>query len=243
MNAQTELRPELKPPAWRYALMEMRAIAELGAFAAAWPLLGHLPTGDGHPVLVIPGFSANDINTWPLRNTLSRLGYKVYGWGLGRNWGINKQSKAQLAELLERIHAESGRKLSLIGWSLGGVYVREMARKRPDLVRSVITLGSPINGHPHANNVVRLSKMINFGRRPRRNETDLDGFKRRIEPPPVPCTALHTRSDGLVCWHCTLEPETDRTRNVRIHGSHIGLICNPLALKAVAEALAAAPKD
>src|SRR5215211_6689071 len=121
----------LRPPSRTLMFLEGRAIHELGAFLGALPLLSLAPRGDGHPVLVLPGLVASDTSTRPLRSFLKHRGYSVYGWRQGRN-------------------------LSLRGWSLGGLYARQLAKMMPDRVRSVITLGSPFAGSPRATNAWRV---------------------------------------------------------------------------------------
>ena len=109
------------------------------------PLLSLLPKGDGHPVLVLPGFMASDSSTSPLRKLLADLGYATFGWGLGRNVRIDQRRLREMEQLLLQIYQETGRKVSLVGWSLGGVFARELAKLQPDAVRQVISLGSPIH--------------------------------------------------------------------------------------------------
>jgi pimeloyl-ACP methyl ester carboxylesterase len=126
---------------------EARAIPELAAFTmTAGPLLAALPRGDGHAVLVLPGLGGGDTSTAPLRWFLGQLGYRSYGWGLGTNVGFGRHVTDGLDELLAA-KREAG-PVSLVGWSLGGVHAVELARRRPDAVRSIITLGSPLAGRP-----------------------------------------------------------------------------------------------
>ena len=131
---------------WRGAIArEARAGPELAAFvAAAGPVLALTPRGDGHAVVVLPGLGGDDASTAPLRWFLRRLGYETSGWGLGRNRGFGPRVHAGLDALLDD---RVGRgQVSLVGWSLGGVHAVELARRRPDAVRSIITLGSPLHG-------------------------------------------------------------------------------------------------
>ncbi|MGH8481424.1 MAG: esterase/lipase family protein [Nevskiaceae bacterium] len=221
------------PPSALLLLLEGRALAEYGALLLSWPLLGSLPRGDGHTVMVLPGFGASDLSTEPLRRALGRLGYDALGWGLGRNAGMRRSLKDALWARLEALHRERG-KVSLIGWSLGGVYAREMARSAPQRVRRVITLGSPINHHPRANNADRMYRWINGGD----DRVDWEGFERRRVPPPVPCTAIYSKSDGIIAWRCSLEDPAPNTENVEVQGSHLGLGVNVQALRVIAERLA-----
>ncbi|MDE2149757.1 MAG: alpha/beta fold hydrolase [Gammaproteobacteria bacterium] len=226
----SEPLPSIPPPPLPLLLGELRALAEAPWFTLRTLSLAGLPRGDGHPVLVIPGFLAGDAETWPLRRALSRLGYTVHGWGCGRNLGMRPEMKQKLANRLTRLAGRNGR-VSLIGWSLGGVFARELARKAPQQVRRVFTLGSPINGNPAANNLHTLFALINRQRPPREEP---QAFRRRAAPPPVPCVAIYSRSDGIVAWRCCREDAAAHTENVEISGSHFGLVVNTQALHALA---------
>lgn len=130
---------------------EARAGPEFVAFVAfAGPLLAGAPRGDGHPVLVLPGLGASDLSTRPLRWFLDRLGYRTYGWGVGRNTGLSHRTSVGLDEKLDALVGEHGRRVSLVGWSLGGVYAAGLAEHGSHRVRSVITLGSPLLVRPPA---------------------------------------------------------------------------------------------
>src|SRR5207237_2212332 len=138
----------LRPPSKTLMFLEGRAIHEFGAFLGALPLLSLAPRGDGHPVLVLPGLVASDASTRPLRSFLKGRGYAVSGWRQGRNFGLRDGVRDSMVDLLRELNQAHGRKVSLVGWSLGGVYARQLAKMMPDQVRSVITLGSPFAGHP-----------------------------------------------------------------------------------------------
>lgn len=225
----------LRAPSLPLLLAELRVLAEFTALALNFPkLIADLPRGDGHAVMVIPGFGASDINTLPLRRLLRRLGYAAHGWQAGVNLGMRPRLKQQLASQLERLAMQQGR-VSLIGWSLGGVFAREMARHQPQHVRRVITLGSPINGRADANNMSTLFRLANLGRAVK---VDHEGFRRRIPAPPVPCTAIYSRSDGIVAWPCCREEPAGNTENVEISGSHLGMPYNAQVLRAIADRLA-----
>ncbi len=221
------------PPSPLLLMLEGRAFAEYGALLLSWPLLHRLPRGDGHSVLVLPGFGGSDLSTRPLRRALARLGYDVHGWGQGRNLGMRRTVRAALEQRFEELYRARG-KLTLIGWSLGGIYAREMARGAPERVRRVITLGSPFNHHPRANNADRLYRWVNGGG----EEIDWEGFERRRVPPPVPCTAIYSKSDGIVDWRCAMEDPAPNTENVEVRGSHTGLGVNVQVLRVIAERLA-----
>jgi len=232
----TEMSDVAAPPL-RLLLAEARVAPELARYVLRGFGTAGLPQGSG-PVLVIPGFGTSDWHTAPLRGALRRLGYHVSGWQAGRNLGMRRELKDQLGRQLQRLHDQHGRKVAIVGWSLGGVFAREMARHQPQLVRHVFTLGSPFNGHPNANNMVALFALMN----PKAPKTpDLEGFRRRIAPPPVPCTAIYTKSDGIVAWRCSVENPAPNTENVEVRGSHFGLGLNPDVLRVIAERLARQP--
>jgi hypothetical protein len=224
-----------RPPSLGLLLAESRVAFEAVRFLRAARRLDHLPRGDGHAVLLIPGFGADERLMRPLRTALLRLGYAAEDWGLGRNLGMRPAIRTVLAGKFESMATMSGRKVSIIGWSLGGVFARELARATPHQVRGVITLGSPINRRPDANNMMKLFRLANGGRAPR---LDREGFERRRVAPPVPCTAIYSRGDGIVAWEACMEEAASNTRNVEVRGSHFGLVVNLEVLSVVARVLA-----
>src|SRR6478672_6236852 len=127
-----------------------RAVADYGLYLAARPLLPRLPHGDGHSVLVLPGLLADDVSTHALRTVLRKLGYDVHGWGLGRNIGPTAACVTGIRALMERLTDSSGKPITVIGWSLGGIFARDVARRSPEAVRQVITLGSPFRLSKHS---------------------------------------------------------------------------------------------
>src|ERR1700754_546227 len=118
----------LSPPSRTLMFLEGRAISELGAFLGALPLLSLAPRGDGHPVLVLPGLMASDVSTRPLRSFLQNKGYIASGWGQGRNLGLRQGVQEGMVDLVRELSDRHQRKISLVGWSLGGLYVRQLAK-------------------------------------------------------------------------------------------------------------------
>ena len=221
------------PPSRRLLLLESRAVWEMGAFLATWPLLRLGPRGDGHPVLVLPGMAASDTSTRPLRAFLKDRGFAAHGWKLGPNHGprpgVEQKMRERLTELAERY----GQKVSLIGWSLGGIFARELARHAPAQVRGVITLGSPFAGSPRASNAWKMYERLS-----ERSVND-DALRERMRQPlPVPATAIYSRSDGIVAWQGCLEQAGPLAENIEVEGSHCGLGHNPVVLHAIADRLA-----
>lgn len=213
---------------------EARALAEACMLVPAAPLLMSQDRGDGRQVMVLPGFLADDKSTWPLRRFLAHLGYEALPWGLGRNHG---QPEADADRVIEKLDAVRRGKepVTLIGWSLGGVIAREIARKTPASVREVITLGTPVEGGP---------KYTAAGQRfAKLNDLDLDAFEEHVhsinqEGIHRPLTIVYSRGDGIVDWRAAIDRYNPHARHVRVPGSHIGLGVNPLVWRIVAQTLA-----
>jgi hypothetical protein len=223
----------LQQPTLGRVLLESRAVLELGAFAATAPALQLAPKGDGHPVLVLPGLAATDESTRPLRWFLRTRGYHTHGWRVGRNTGPTERIRSGLADRVRAIAEQHGRRISLVGWSLGGIYAREIARTAPDAVRQVITLGSPFRSLDADVPLHDTPADPDHGRRVRR-----DVGRGAGRPLSVPTTAVYTRTDGVVPWQLCVERPGPRRESVEVHGSHIGLGHNPAVLLVVADRLA-----
>jgi pimeloyl-ACP methyl ester carboxylesterase len=194
---------------------------EYSAFLGSRPLLRCAPDGDGHPVLVLPGFTGSDRSTGPLRSVLRRRGYWVHGWRLGANTGPHEHIVEGVERRLVSLHERHGTTVSLVGWSLGGVFARELARAHPDAVRQVITLGSPfrfrVGDRSRASLVYDLIGPLNDGvyggREPEHGRPPL----------PVPTTAIYSRYDGIVRWSACIDEAGPRRENIEVIGTHTGL--------------------
>lgn len=234
----------IAPPSRLLALSEpARALGELAALPWFSSLLMSAPRGDGHPVMVLPGFVTSDLSTTILRRYLKTLGYDAHAWELGRNLGpraIGREGE-KLVERLRCVHDTTGRKVSLIGWSLGGVMARQVSRRAPDAVRQVISLGSPFTGDPAATNVRSTYENLT-GQRLDDHDTRRQ-LAESAEAPPVPSTAIYTRADGIVAWRNCVEPEAPTTDNIEVRGSHCGLGVNAAVLYAIADRLAQGEDD
>jgi len=224
------------PNAW-LMMLEGRAPWELAATLAATPWLRRLPAGDGHPVLVFPGLGAHDFTTRPLRRFLEDRSYVPYPWDQGFNFGPRSGVLERCHEQLDAISQRHQRPVSLVGWSLGGVYAREVAKEMPDKVRCVITLGTPFTGHPRATNAWRVYEFLSG-----QSVHDPEVIAQVRQPPPVPTTSIYSRTDGIVAWRCSVNEEGPLTENIELYASHVGMGMNPLALYAIADRLSQDPQ-
>jgi pimeloyl-ACP methyl ester carboxylesterase len=213
-------------------LMEARAPWEYAALLAATPWLARLPRGDGHPVLVFPGLGAGDLSTLAIRNFLTSRGYTAYAWQQGRNLGPREGVLDGCRQRLLTLADKHREKVSLVGWSLGGIYARELAKEHARLVRCVVTLGSPFGGHPRATNAWRLYEFVSG-----QKAQDAALQRELRKAPPVPTSSIYSKTDGVVSWACCLNDAHALAENIEVRASHIGMGLNPLALYALADRL------
>ncbi|MEL6257805.1 MAG: alpha/beta hydrolase [Pseudomonadota bacterium] len=222
-------------PNWLLTLTEGRSLLELGSFGLLRNSLRRLPRGDGHAVLVLPGFLASDRSTAPMRALLNDLGYDARGWDMGRNLKINPEREQRMFERLDAAFQESGGPVSLVGWSLGGIFARELAKRAPEKTRFVITLGSPISLAKSQARSRRLFEAVN-------GEFAADDLEDRFgdleDAPEAPTTSIFTRGDGIVAWRGSVQRPGPFAENICLPSSHTGLGVNPLAMVAIADRLA-----
>jgi pimeloyl-ACP methyl ester carboxylesterase len=232
-------RPRSRRPGPIRLALEWRAPAEAGATLLLWPWLRRAPQGDGHSVLVLPGLGASDLSTTLLRRYLRGQGFDAQAWRLGLNFGPRDGVFEALQARLRSLQQGSQRRVSLVGWSLGGVFARELAKREPEAVRQVITLGSPMPGHNHASNARRFYEFA-AGRRAYPPEL----MARLHEPVPahIPSTSVYSWTDGIVHWRASLQAEGERRQNIRVAASHCGMGANPWVLRLLAERLSQ-PED
>jgi len=223
------------PPLGLFALDQGRAALDLIQLRRRRQLQRTARVGDGHPVLVLPGLLAGDLSTLPLRRFLRALCYDAHGWELGLNMGPTPTLREKLLARFTALRARhDGRRVSLVGWSLGGIYARELARAHPDQVRLVITLATPFRdiSATHAARLVGLRP----GGRPLREARELHEHLRR--PLPVPTTSIYSRTDGIVAWRSCLEEAGPERESVEVACSHTGMGFHAETLAVIADRLA-----
>lgn len=227
------------PPWTLLGIEPLRAAMEYAS--CRWMDHSQLASGDGHAVIVFPGLAADAQTVAPLLDFCRKLGYDARDWGRGLNTGPTGDIDDWLDALADEVNQmvePLGESVSLIGWSLGGIYAREIAKRIDTPIRQVITIGTPITGEAAQTNVSLLYRWMN-GALP-----ELDpGFKARlIAAPAQPLTAIHSRTDGVVAWQACLQPaDHPLIENVEVDGSHCGLCWNPAVLRVIADRLAQAP--
>jgi pimeloyl-ACP methyl ester carboxylesterase len=215
-----------RPPPLRRFVREAGALMALRWRSMVPPRIDRCSVGRGRPVMVIPGFLATDHSTTVLRRALEDSGYRVYGWGLGWNLGAR-------SDILDRIETQLHRAakrgpVTLIGWSLGGLYAREVAKRQPDKVARVVTLGSPFSGDVRANNAWRLYEMVND------HKVDSPPLDVRVnEKPPVPTIAFWSRRDGIVAPASARGEPHECDKEVELDCSHMGFASDLKAIRVI----------
>jgi pimeloyl-ACP methyl ester carboxylesterase len=233
-NSKTENSgQDLRRPPLALTLLEGRGIVEWAATYAARGVLNTAPRGDGHPVILLPGFLASDRSTTPLRKFLTHLGYDARGWGQGQNLGRFYKVRTILEAYVDDVYAQSGQKISLIGWSLGGVFARHLALVNPEKVRSIITLASPFAVDIHANSAKKL-----YDRLSQEGPAQREDLERLAGDLPVPNTSIYSKLDGIVNWQTSVAKSAPNAENIEIRlASHVGIGINPASFWAIADRL------
>jgi hypothetical protein len=224
------------------ALLSVEAVRGIYEYGLGWllnvPLQFISPKGDGHPVLILPGLGGADGSTHYLRSFLDNLGYVSHPWNMGRNMGPRHGMDDLMAKLACRIteifESSNNQQVSIIGWSLGGIYGREIAKTCPDMVRQVITLGTPFKSADSGTNAGALYELLSKDK----SHRDPDVIQRISKSPPVPFTSIYSKSDGVVHWECSIEDEGFQYENIEVPGaSHLGLGHNPISMYVIATRL------
>lgn len=253
-NTELDRRPTV-PGRWLYLTEPARAAVDVGLLTSTAPLLSLLPRGDSHPVLVLPGLGAADTSTLVLRRVLRRLGYRMHGWRLGTNLGPTPRVLDGMASRVEELTDRYQEPMSVIGWSLGGFYARQLAWRSPESVRQVITLGTPVRlaaGMARQRGAAgRPSDLSGFPQWPRWSQWArwYGDFQARVpdEPAPggeaglpVPTTSIYSVLDGIVGWRVCLTDAAPQAENIGVAASHIGFAYHPAVIFAIADRLAQA---
>ena len=225
--------PPRRPDLWRLA-RESQALREFPRLAWNLPDLARKPRGDGAPVLVFPGFGTGDGSTLVLRGFLRGLGYRVRGWGLGRNDGNVPELIPRVADLVARTAEQVG-PVRLVGWSLGGYLAREAARERPEAVDRVVTLGTPVVGGQK----YTVAAGFYLSRGYDLDEIEAEVKERNAVPLETPVTAVYSRSDAVVSWEACIDRDSPGVEHVEVESTHVGLGFSPDVYRIVADRLAA----
>lgn len=217
----------------------LRASTETVAYWAALPALASGPAGDGHRVLVLPGLLADDTSTLLMRHLLRRRGYRASAWGLGRNIGPTRHITEGVVRRLEDLAGRGQGPVTLVGWSLGGILARELARRAPEQVRAVVTLGSPfrltLEDAPESTHAGRIFHAF----RPWHTDLlDRPGTEEDRPPLQVPATSIYSKLDGVVPWQACLDLPGPLRENIEVHASHLGLGVHPRVLAVLLDRLA-----
>jgi pimeloyl-ACP methyl ester carboxylesterase len=235
LNIELTKPPQFSKPSLFDMLREVRAPFEFASVALHFHALRQAPRGNGRAVLLVPGYLADDHSMRPLGAYLKYLNYDVYYTELGRNMGKVNADMMRLGDRVESVsQSVGGEKVTLIGWSLGGVLTREVARLFPDVVQEVITLGTPIVGGP---------KFTSVGKRyAKRNNIDLDEFELDVHQRnsiglTQPVTSIYSKSDGVVAWQASVDTYDHQAINIEVNGSHMGLGVNPKVWLTIADVL------
>ncbi|HEV2797266.1 MAG TPA: alpha/beta hydrolase [Nocardioides sp.] len=234
LDATDLARPSGPPPTWA-TIGELTSPLAAARLVGALPRLRSAPRGDGHLVVDIPGWRAPELSGAPLRRYLRLLGYDARGWGFGTNTGDPRRDVERLsASVLDLVEA-SGSPASLVGWSLGGVVAREVARRHPEAVRRVVTYGTPVAGGAAYTSVGRA-----YGRSGG-VDADSERVARRLDarsPISVPLTVMFSRRDGVVAWQACIDHATPGVELVEVASTHIGMGVDPDVWAVVADRLA-----
>lgn len=228
-----------------YAFAELpRALFEMLSLLPAHLILSRARRGDGHPVITLPGYRASDSSMNILRSYLKRWNYDPHPWGLGTNLAVGNDRvgyEHRFVEVLERIVDHRGEPATLIGWSQGGVIARQAAKARPELVRHVITMGSPIADTPEATTIWRIFKRTS----PQEITPELLDVLREISTPVegVRCTCIYSQTDGIVAPYLAQDWVSPVAENIRLYASHFGMAVNPIVLYVLADRLAQTDED
>lgn len=232
--ATANLKDILQPPASSGVIREARGLIELPRLLLGFPRLARQPRGNGEAILVLPGYGAGDGSTVLLKTYLRVLGYSAHGWRMGRNSGNVPGLLPRLLKRLASMARRCNSNVTIIGWSMGGYFARELARERPDLVRRVITLGTPVIGGPKYTVVAHSY---------RRHGVDVEAMAAEVDARNqvsllIPVTAIYSRADNIVAWRACIDTATRNIEHVEVRTTHLGFGFSPDVYQIIAQRLA-----
>jgi pimeloyl-ACP methyl ester carboxylesterase len=237
------------PPTALSSLLEARFLLETALLPVTLPLLVEAPRGDGHPVLLLPGFMAGEATLIALKLFLQSKGYDVHTWGLGRNMGFRSKHANALQQKIRYLHHTTGRKVSLVGWSLGGVFSIFGAQSTQECVRSIITLGSPVSvdsvGHQSPPTLKALYRLVShrLGTSAHMMQPRVKAVREKLRLA-LPMSCLYSLTDGVVPpQEATMDGDPALHENIQVPGSHVGLVFNGIVLSIIANRLAEPEND
>jgi len=235
------LRPQpegVSTPSSRLLLKELASLAAPAAFRIAHGKMDVTIPEEPRAVMLLPGFGSHPWRMAPMHKALAEAGHSVTDWGLGWNLGASEDRFERLLSRIRRVSRAEGRKITLVGWSLGGVFAREAAKRLPDHVEMVITLGSPFSGDMHGNNGWRLYHAIAG------HPVDEPPVKGEFAAkPPVPTVAMWSAQDGIVHRHCACGKREERDFSLHVRCTHMGFAWHPASIEAVSWVLAKSPES
>lgn len=224
---------EIRPPDGNKFLRESLAILQVPRLAFRTPsLLLRAPRGTQQPALLLPGLKASDASNAPMRSFLRQRNFATYGWGLGTNNGDVAGRLPAVIERVEELFERTSEPISLVGWSLGGVLAREVARERPELVCQVITYGTPVIGGPLYTSVSGV-----YTEEERREIAERVAARNQI-PIDVPITAIYSKRDGIVAWRACIDDFSPDVTMLEVRSTHVGMGIDPDVWQIVSERLA-----
>lgn len=217
-------RKDIKVPKTYQIALEVMGVVDVAKLLFQIPSFKNHPKGNGEPIIVLPGYATNDNITYPLRTYLNFIGYQAEGWELGFNHGIVSRLLRDFQKVLNKSYETFGKKIILLGWSLGGYIAREIARDNPDKVSKVISVGSPIFGGP------KYTSLGNYYAE--KQNIDMDALEKEIDerykiPITTPLLSIYSKSDNIVSWQASIDTFSPNAKNIEIEATHLGLILNP----------------
>lgn len=222
-------------PASNHLIREARGLIELPRLLLQLPSLAHQPRGNGEPIIILPGYGAGDGSTTILKGYLRLLRYRARGWGLGRNKGAIEEVLPRLLRRLGNLSRRSKEKVTIIGWSMGGYLARELARERPDLIRLVITLGTPVIGGPKYTVVAESYRKRGIDIEALAAEVDRRNQLANLE---IPILAIYSRRDAVVAWQACIDRQSTNIEHVEVQSTHVGFGFSPEVFRIIAQRLA-----